>query len=440
MEETIAPAIPTRNTVKVFARHVPGCKDREHGATKCRCWKALLIYEADRKKNRMVSAHTRSWASAEKLAQQHRDSWDPDKQELKRLRSEKEAKQVSLAEAVALYCIDLIARLGDNGTAAMARSLLGHVDPESKEVINNGHLFNWLATIPPATRPAYVADITPAHLTQWRAAWKFGSDLTAAQRWSMVKGFFGFCEAQGWIDDSPARKMKSLSVAKGNRTAIFSDEQYAAILDAVSISEPENIPAATRAGWHQRLATFIELLRWSGMDLIDAVQYRPALVDKDGVLRYRRQKTDVLATVPLPDRVVALLRDIPMERYSVGPDQPFRTKDTTAKSDTRKWQNRLGQLFKLAGITEVRTELGRIRKPHPKMLRDTFAVGHLRTGVPIHSVAKMMGHTKTETTERAYLPWVKELEEAHIAAVRKAMTSAESKPTKGRKVLKMGNR
>jgi len=254
----------------------------------------------------------------------------------------------------------------------------------------------------------------------------------------MVKGFFSFCESQGWLADSPARKLKSLPVAKGNRTAIFTDEQYAVILDTVAVYDPENVPEATRKGWQQRITTFIELMRWSGMDLIDAVQWRPESVDKEGVLRYRRQKTKVLATVPLPEHVQTLLRDIPMERDSIGPGQPFRSKDTKPNSDTRKWQNRLNQLFKLTGITEVRTD-HRIRKPHPKMLRDTFAVGHLRLGVPLYSVAKMLGHTKTETTERAYLPWVKELEEAHIAVVRKSLVAAKPK-TKGRKVVNIVNR
>lgn len=340
---------------------------------------------------------------------------------------------------MALCVVDMITRLGDNGTVAMFRSLFGHVDPETKNVISNGHLFDWLATLPPDTRPVYIADITPAHLTEWRAAWKFKSDLTASQRWSMVKGFFTFCESQGWIQDSPARKMKSLRAAKGNRTAVFNDDQYAAILDAVAISDPENVPATTRKGWQQRLTTFIELLRWSGMDLIDAVQWRPELVDADGVLRYRRQKTDVLATVPLPEHVVALLRDIPMERDSLGPGQPFRT-NAKPGSDTVTWARRLQSVFALAEITEVRTELGRIRKPHAKMFRDTFAVWNLSNGVSLYSVSKMLGHSKTETTERAYLPFVRELQEAHIASVRKAHAGVAPKPVKGKKVVSIINR
>lgn len=430
-----APSASTR-TVKVIVRHSAKCKAKDKGSDwpTCRCPKSLLIYEGDGSgKNRRVSCKTRLWVDAEKQAEEWRKSWDPNMQELKRLRAEKEAKQVRIVEAVALYTADMITRLGDNGTVAMARSMFGHVNPETKAVTSNGRLFNWLDTIPPKQRPEYVADFTASHITAWRSTWKFGSDLTAANRWMMVKGFFSFCEGQGWLEDSPARKLKPLSVEKGNRTAIFSDEQYSKILDAVSSYDPENVPEETRKAWQRRITTFIELLRWSGMAIVDAVLFRPDSVDADGVLRYRRQKTDELATIPLPDHVAALLKDIPLERDSVGPEMPFRSKTVlVANDDTRKWARRLMEVFKLAGIEKVRTERGKFRPPHPHMLRDTFAVWHLRHGARLHTVAKMLGHAKTATTERAYLPWVKELEDAHIADARRSLKHA-AVPRKTRK-------
>ena len=437
-----APVSFTRRTVKVIVRHSAKCRNKTTCKEKncdggneckhCNCPKSLLVYDGGGPgTNKRISAKTRNWKEAETLATKWREKWDPRLRKLEQLEAENERKAVRIEEAVALYCADLAARLGDNGTVAMARSLLGHINPQTKAVSSNGHLFNWLDKInqkrPPDQRIMYIGQITPAELTAWRASWKFGSDLTAAQRWTVVKGFFAFCEAQGWIDDSPARKLKRITVAKGNRTAIFSDEQYQAILDAVPLYDPENTPAVTRKAWQQRLTAFVELLRWSGMALIDAIQFRPEMLDAEGVLRYRRQKTGVLATVPLPPHVVVLLRDIPLERDSVGSAMPFRTKDTAIASDTRKAEHRLQALFNLAGIKEVTTEQGRTRKPHPHMLRDTFAVWHLRHGARIHTVAKMLGHSKTTTTEKAYLPWVKELEEAHIADARRSLAHVAPK-------------
>jgi integrase len=349
-----------------------------------------------------------------------------EKQELKKLRAQQERQQVRIADAVALYTSDMVARLGDNGTCGMARSLLGHVEFTTKAVDKNGHLFNWLDTLPITQRPTYISDFTPALLTQWRASWRFG-DYTGAQRWGMVRSFFNFCEGQGWISDSPARKLRRMKVEKGNRTAIFTDEQYAAILAAVGLHDPENVPALTRQNWKPRLTTFVELLRWSGMSPIDAVQFRHDLVDAEGVLRYRRQKTGVLATSQFPSHVVALLRSIPLERDSLGPEMPFRMKGYDAHSDTVTWRKRLIELFSLAGIEEVRTEKGNVRKPHAQMFRDTFAVWNLRHGATLHEVAKMLGHSNTATTEKSYLPWVKELEVAHIAHVRTILEQAAPK-------------
>jgi hypothetical protein len=107
--------------------------------------------------------------------------------------------------------------------------------------------------------------------------------------------------AQGWVLANPARKLRRIDYEKGSRTAIFTDKQYDAILDAVTSYEPENVPVVTRTMWQQRITTFVELLRWSGMALIDAVRWQPEWVDGEGVLRYRRQKTGELATVQLPD-------------------------------------------------------------------------------------------------------------------------------------------
>jgi len=425
-EHPPAPVSFPAKTVAVIVRHSTACKDKHRGGEwrKCRCPKALLVYEGQGSgKNRRVSAKTRSWELAEKRAQDLRDSWDPEKQELKRLRAQKERQQVRLEEAVALFLADQITRLGDNGTVRNSRSLLGYLNPETKTVTRAGRLFKWIEKYnsdkPADQRITYIADITPKHLTEWRASWSFGSDTTSAQRWTRVKEFFNFCERQGWVPDSPARKLKNISVAKGNRTAIFTEEQYCGVLNAISLYAPENVPEATRQAWQRRLTVFTELLRWSGMAPVDAVLYHPGLVDAEGVLTYRRKKTGELAIVPLPDHVRMLLRDIPLERDSVGPEMPFRSKASNLFSDTRKWEHRYEALFRLAGITDVKTD-HRIRKPHPYMFRDTFAVWYLTHGAKLHTVSRMLGHAKTVTTEKAYLPWVREMQQHHIDDARKA--------------------
>jgi integrase len=437
-----------RKSVSVIVRHSSSCKDKGRGSnwTKCKCLKSLLVYEGEgRGKNRRVSTKEWDWAEAEKAAQAIRDSWDPDKMELKARREADVQKQVPIPEAVSLYHADMRARLGDGGTLRMSESLLGKIDPKTlsvesvsdpvsrKATRKPGHFFRWLESYNAThvDKLVHISDITGAHLTEWRSGWTFRSDLTRKNKWVCVKGFFSFCESLGWIPDSPARKLRQFDVAKGNRTCIFSDEQHASILDAVYLSDPENVPEATRAAWQRRLTIFVELLRWSGMSLVDAILWSPTLVDSEGVLSYRRHKTGMLAVVPLTDHLQALLRDIPLERDSVGVGvhQPFRSHDTELQSDTRCWAHRLEHLFELAGIREVQTDQ-RVRKPHVQMFRDTFAVYYLRQRVALHSVSRMLGQASTKTTETAYLPWVRELQDAHIAEVRKVQAGA--RPRKGK--------
>lgn len=95
--------IKTKNTVCVFARHRAGCVFDRPGDRGCKRPKYLLVYEADHKKNRMESARTPSWAEAEACAKDMRESWDPEKIELKQLRAKKELEQVSMIDASCLY-------------------------------------------------------------------------------------------------------------------------------------------------------------------------------------------------------------------------------------------------------------------------------------------------------------------------------------------------
>jgi integrase len=413
-------------TATVIVRHSVDCPDKAEGTgwKKCDCPKSLVIYDGATKKQVRVSAKTREWSKAEDLKKEYEDGWDPVKVELKALKAEKRRELVRIEDAVLLYIQDMATRLGDNGTCSMARSLFGHIDPETKAVLQGkgkGYLFDWLDSQP--TRLEYISEIKPEHLTAWRASWKFKSDLTAAQRWTMVKGFFRFCEAHNWIGDSPCRKLASLKVKKGSRTAIFTDSQYEKIRDAVYAYSPENIPAATKKSWERRLLTFLELMRWSGADVVDCVLFEPTKL-VDGVFSYKR-KTGEQAVVPLPDHLLKLLARVPLEADSIGPEMPFRT-DVALQSDCRNWARRLEMLFKLAGITAVKTD-HRIRKPHVKMLRDTCAVWALRRGVSMYSVSKMLGHSNTRTTEKSYLPFVPELQKAHVEDASKALATIDNK-------------
>ena len=79
----------------------------------------------------------------------------------------------------------------------------------------------------------------------------------------------------------------------------------------------------------------------------------------------------------------------------------------------------LKEVFKAAGIESVKTDI-RDREPHSHMLRDTFAVGQLRTQYKLDqinhkAIADALGDT-VKVMLNHYSPWIKELEEAHKTA------------------------
>lgn len=381
-------------TATVYVRHSPDCKHAAAGPQfrKCNCRKWLLLYDGTTKQQGKVSAKTRSWAEAEVKANEWIDKFDPLKVELAELKAEKQAKQIPIEDAVQSYLKDMAARNLSAGTQDRNRAVLVT------------KLNEWLAK-QDGRRPKFICDMTAAHLVDWRSSWNYGSDLTAAICFDGVKTFFKFCHSQGWLEQNPAAGIKRTKITKGNRTATFTDEQYDAILAQAK---------------EQRLHTFLELLRWSGMALVDAVLFDRKSVDDAGVLRYTRKKTGTLCTVKLPENVVALLRSVD------GGAQPFVRKDVSLDSSVAEWRVDLQGLFEAAGIKQVMTEVGP-RAPHPHMLRDTCAVWYLRHGMKLYGVAKILGHSNPTITAKHYLPFVKELETAHIEENEAVLAAAKPK-------------
>ena len=391
-------------------RHSRDCRYRgaaNNGAiANCECAKSILVYNGSNQEQKRISAHTRSWAQATARAEEWLDQFDPTKQEQKR----QEANTVTIERAVHSYVQDMIHRLGDNNTVKRARTLFGDVDAEGN-VKREGRLFDWLKK--QNVRPRLITDLTAPHLSDWRNGWGYGSDMTTRQSWTEVVTFFKFCVAQGWLVKSAAKELRHPKVQKGNRTGIFSDKQYEKILE--------------KARGNQRLHTFLEFMRWSGMALVDAVAFDRITLHEDGVLRYNRIKTGTLATVKLPEHVIIMLRDVPLNSDNTD-EQPFLRKGITLKACEWQWRVDLQDLFKRAGVTKVRTDV-RERDAHPHMLRDTCAVWYLRHGMSLYGVSKIMGHSNPTITAKHYLPFVQEMEAAHLAENRSILEALKPKHT-----------
>jgi integrase len=119
------------------------------------------------------------------------------------------------------------------------------------------------------------------------------------------------------------------------------------------------------------------------------------------------------------------LRSIPPEPDS-DPEQPFLFPAIGADKSKELWRYRFQQLCEFAGITEIETELGVRRRPHPHMLRDTFAIDAISRGANIRSVSRMMGHANSLITERVYLMWVEKVDRHCIEDQRAALARVQA--------------
>jgi len=113
-------------------------------------------------------------------------------------------------------------------------------------------------------------------------------------------------------------------------------------------------------------------------------------------------KTGTDVFVPLPPRVAELLRNVP-DGMHPNPRYFFWTGRGRPKSVVQYWSNELRDLFKVA---DIRNADGTPKRCHPHMLRHTFAVRNLESGMPLEEVSILMGHSSVKITEKHYAPWV----------------------------------
>jgi integrase len=454
-------AISLIPTYKVISRHSAQCPHKDEGREyiKCGCRKHISVYdpriEDPKKRQDTIKTKTRSWADAELIAQAYRDKLNPDKQRaaeaearLQAIQAEKQSQTATIEKAVAKFLVfkknnpsrRSSRRSGPTADSTMEtyRILLGDVDPTSLKVKRTGQLLNWLETQTP--RPLLISDLTQDKVDDFRATWKFGSDLTTANTWTRLKTFFDYCKNAKWIKEHPFDGRTRPTVQEGGRTTAFTDSQYKTILDTLADQEAKTKQSGTpktqfetekKLADIKRLLTLVELMRWGGLALHDAVNFKLTALSGD-VLEYRRQKTNRKAKPILPGHVVDLLRTvIPING---DPNQPFRDISKKIGSDKNYWSRHLKELFSDAGIETVTTDIGREREPHAHMLRDTFAVGqlerHIRDGKPsLKSIADAMGDS-VQVMLKHYAPVIEKLEKAHEEEQRKVVSAQIAELTK----------
>jgi hypothetical protein len=436
-------------TYRVISRHSSDCPDKSKGQNhiKCDCKKHIAVYDPrianPIERQSTIPARTRDWQLAERLAVAYRDQHDPDKVRaeaaeaaLKAREAKAEARNVKIEKAVAMF---MAAKLKEGISPKRIERylpLLGDVDPQTLTFRTNrrgsrGRLAAWLDTLNP--RPVYISDLTPVLVEEFRNTFNFKSDLTDFGTFGDLKRFFQYCVDRGWSTLIISRRqmagINAPRVKAGSRTTAFSEPQYDAILSAIKSrfpdlnaeGKPKNLEDQKQYEDAHRLLAFVELMRWGGLALGDAVFFNLNTMADDGHVKYRRRKmrgkTTRFAQPKLLPHVVALLKTtVPIDGDL---NRPFYDKNIAEDTNTGYRSEDVKEIFKAAGIESVTTDI-RKRDAHCHMLRDTFAVGQLKTQyklgqVNYKAIADALGDT-VPVFLKHYAPWIEELEEAHKRA------------------------
>ena len=171
----------------------------------------------------------------------------------------------------------------------------------------------------------------------------------------------------------------------------------------------------------QRIRTLVQLLRWSGLRIRDAVTLERARLQSNDDLLLYQAKTGVPVYVPLPHKVAEDLRNVP-DGPKPNPCYFFWSGNGDPKSAVADWQRVFRRLFEVAGLESPD---GTRKRCFPHMFRDTFAVEMLLAGVPIDQVSILLGHKSVKITEKHYAPFVKARQEQLAASVRQAWQQME---------------
>jgi site-specific recombinase XerD len=239
----------------------------------------------------------------------------------------------------------------------------------------------------------FIKDVTLAHLTTWRAKWTFDSPLAKRNNQERVKGFFKFAYQAGMIPANPAAQLSSIQVKADEASDVHPLEpsEYDALLNAVPKAEMRDHNAA-------RIKVLMQLQRWSGLSLVDAVCLsKDELIQNGNTFRVttERRKTGAHINNVIPAWLGRELLAI----KNGNPEYFFISGEATPKGAVSPFDKLYRRAFKKAGI----------KKPGQlsHTLRHTFAVELLKADVDIRKVSKALGHSSVVITERYYAKWNK---------------------------------
>jgi len=277
----------TYPVITIFVRHSADCK--YHGdefARRCQCRKHLRWSSKGTQCRR--TAGTRSWNEAEQVKRDLEN-------QLAGRPAENPNEVKSIDEAVRLFIQD---KKVQGVTAGVIQ----------KYTLELGRLQGYFERQKVYT----VEGITRELLTGFCATWEtlYPSSYTRAKVRERVRSFLRYCFEAQWLPRIPA--LPKINVDEPP-TMPLTAEEYSRLLDALYVATPrrwdgKKSTKGLSETMRQRLHALIQLMRYSGLAIRDAVTLERRAIQLDastGVYRVvtARQKTGTDVSVPLPPAI-----------------------------------------------------------------------------------------------------------------------------------------
>jgi integrase/recombinase XerD len=349
-------------SIEIFVRHAAGCRYRDDETWKrCDCRKHLR-WTFDGKQYRR-SAKTRAWAQAEEKKRELEESFKAGG------KPEVVTERKTLLSAIEVF---LIGRRNKGLSASIVKKYERELERLRRFAESRSRF--------------YPSDIDLETLIHYQATWDelYPSSQTRAQVLTRLRRFLRFCHELDCLPKIPKLDPIKVDVAP---TLPLTQKEYAQLL--------LEIPKCFEQPFAEEVRALIQLMRYSGLAIRDAVTLKRSEVQKDKKgfrVVTSRQKTGTDVSVLLPPAIATEILAV-----RKGSKHMFWTGGGLETSAVTNWQHDLRKLF--------RSTFGKNTNFTPHCLRDTAAVEWLTSGIPMEEVSKLLGHSNMKTTEKHYAKW-----------------------------------
>ncbi|KAA3604559.1 MAG: hypothetical protein DWQ06_03700 [Calditrichaeota bacterium] len=206
---------------------------------------------------------------------------------------------------------------------------------------------------------------------------KIVKNATINEELSILKRFFRYCIDHNYLKISPIENLKNLPEEKPD-TIIYSEKELRVIL---------------RFPDYPKAPKILKLAYLTGFRISDIYRLERKHIDfAKNIISFKMQKTKIQLNFPICKDLEELLKEIFILGYGLVPEKGKLYPLMTERDYKDGVYRYLKRNLRKKGID------GAGKNFHT--LRHTFATHSLLKGIDFYKVSKLLGHTKTEMTER----------------------------------------